>query len=76
MCRRENPDEEPMKAETATVIADIEKSLALLRQRLDWDTAEARLEELNAFAEDPELWNDSARAQKLMRELLASARIQ
>ena len=57
-----------MKAETAAVIADIEKSLALLRQRLDWDTAEARLEELNAFAEDPELWNDSARAQKLMRE--------
>jgi len=57
-----------MKSETAAIVADIEKSLALLRQRLNWDTAEARLEEFNAFAEDPELWNDPARAQKLMRE--------
>ncbi|MCL5778734.1 peptide chain release factor 2 [Limibaculum sp. FT325] len=57
-----------MKSETAAVIAEIEKSLALLRQRLSWDTAEARLEEYNAFAEDPNLWNDPARAQKLMRE--------
>ena len=57
-----------MKAETANVIDEIEKSLALLRQRLDWDTAEARLEEMNAFVEDPNLWNDPARAQKLMRD--------
>ena len=57
-----------MRAETETVIADIEKSLELLRQRLGWDTAERRLEELNAFAEDPELWNDPAKAQKLMRD--------
>ena len=27
-----------------------------------------RLEELNAIAEDPELWNDPAKAQKIMRE--------
>ncbi|MDT8343932.1 MAG: peptide chain release factor 2 [Thermohalobaculum sp.] len=57
-----------MKSETAAIVADIEKSLALLRQRLNWDTAEARLEEFNAFAENPNLWNDPARAQKLMRE--------
>ena len=57
-----------MKAETETVVAEIEKSLALLRQRLGWDTAEARLEEMNAFVEDPELWNDPAKAQKLMRD--------
>jgi len=57
-----------MKAETEAVVSDIEKSLALLRQRLDWDTALHRLEEMNARAEDPELWNDPAHAQKVMRE--------
>jgi peptide chain release factor 2 len=34
----------------------------------DWDTALRRLDELNALAEDPDLWNDSARAQAVMRE--------
>ncbi|MEM7669811.1 MAG: peptide chain release factor 2 [Pseudomonadota bacterium] len=57
-----------MKAETESVIAGIEKSLELLRQRLGWDTAEHRLEEMNARAEDPNLWNDPAYAQKVMRE--------
>ncbi|MEM7010702.1 MAG: peptide chain release factor 2 [Verrucomicrobiota bacterium] len=57
-----------MRAETESVVADIEKSLELLRQRLGWDTAERRLEELNAFAEDPDLWNDPGKAQKLMRD--------
>lgn len=57
-----------MKAETENLVAEIEKSLDLLRQRLDWDTAEHRLEEMNARAEDPDLWNDPAKAQKVMRE--------
>jgi peptide chain release factor 2 len=57
-----------MKAETAAVVAEIEKSLELLRQRIGWETAEHRLEEMNARAEDPELWNDPAHAQKVMRE--------
>ena len=56
-----------MRAEAENQIAEIEKSLNLLRQRLG-ETAEFRLEELNAMSEDPELWNDPARAQKLMRE--------
>ncbi|MEM7505099.1 MAG: peptide chain release factor 2 [Pseudomonadota bacterium] len=57
-----------MKAETQSIVADIEKSLELLRQRLGWETAEHRLEEMNARAEDPDLWNDPAKAQKVMRE--------
>jgi peptide chain release factor 2 len=57
-----------MRAETEHLIAEIEKSLALLRQRLGWETAPHRLEELNAMSEDPDLWSDPARAQKLMRE--------
>jgi peptide chain release factor 2 len=62
-----------VRAETQSVVADIEKSLALLRQRIGWETAPHRLEELDARAEDPTLWNDPARAQKLMRERQALA---
>ena len=57
-----------MRAETENQVAEIEKSLELLRQRLDWETAEHRLEEFNALSEDPDLWNDPEKAQKLMRE--------
>lgn len=57
-----------MRAEAQNNVEAIEKSLALLRQRIGWETAEHRLEELNAMTEDPELWNDPDRAQKLMRE--------
>jgi peptide chain release factor 2 len=57
-----------MRAEAENTVAAIEKSLALLRQRMDWDTAAHRLEEFNAMTEDPELWNDPERAQKLMRD--------
>ncbi len=57
-----------MKAETAATIAEIEKSLALLRQRIGWETAEHRLEEMNARAEDPDLWSDPAKAQAVMRD--------
>ena len=57
-----------MRAETEHVIADIERSLALLRQRLGYDTARHRLEELTAMTEAPDLWSDPARAQKVMRD--------
>jgi peptide chain release factor 2 len=57
-----------MRAETQTTIAAIEKSLKLLAQRLDWETAKHRLEEFDARVEDPSLWDDPAAAQKLMRD--------
>ncbi|WP_340110515.1 peptide chain release factor 2 [Pikeienuella sp. HZG-20] len=57
-----------MRAETQSTVESIEKSLALLQQRIGWDTAERRLDELNARAEDPDLWSDPAKAQTLMRE--------
>jgi peptide chain release factor 2 len=34
----------------------------------DWDPALARLDELNSLSEDPRLWEDAAKAQKIMRE--------
>ena len=46
----------------------IARSLNLLGQRMDLETAPHRLEEFNALIEDPNLWNDPAKAQKLMRE--------
>ena len=57
-----------MRAETQANVDQIRKSLALLAQRLDWETAPYRLEEFNALIEQPDLWNDPAKAQKLMRE--------
>ena len=57
-----------MRAEAQNWVEAIEKSVALLKQRLDWDTAPHRLEEFNARVEDPTLWDDPTKAQKLMRE--------
>jgi peptide chain release factor 2 len=58
-----------LRAETQNHIEAIRKSLTLLGQRLDWETAPHRLEEFDALIEAPDLWNDPAKAQKLMREL-------
>jgi len=57
-----------MRAETQSHIEKIRNSLELLGQRMDIETASHRLEEFDARVEDPDLWNDPARAQKLMRD--------
>ena len=57
-----------MRAEITNIADPIEKSLRLLAQRLDYETAPYRLEEFNAMIENPSLWDDQERAQKLMRE--------
>ena len=57
-----------MRAETQNTVAEIEKSLELLAQRMNHETAQHRLEEFNARVEDPNLWDDPDAAQKLMRE--------
>ena len=57
-----------MRAETQATIDAIRKSLKLLAQRMDWETAPHRLEELNAMIEAGDIWSDPARAQKLMRD--------
>ncbi|RPE71735.1 peptide chain release factor 2 (bRF-2) [Pacificibacter maritimus] len=58
----------PVRAEIQNSVTKIEKSIELLKQRLDWETAPHRLEEFGAMIEDPTLWDDPERAQKLMRE--------
>ena len=57
-----------MRAEVQNIVEEIEKSLDLLAQRLDVETAQLRLEEFNARVEDPNLWDDPEAAQKLMRD--------
>ncbi len=57
-----------MRADAQNAVSKIEKSLELLKQRMDWETVEHRLEEFNARVEDPTLWDDPAKAQKLMRD--------
>ncbi len=57
-----------MRADIQNMVNEINKSLELLRQRMGWETVKHRLEEFNARVEDPDLWNDSENAQKLMRE--------
>ena len=57
-----------MRAEIQNIVAEIEKSLELLRQRMDWETVPHRLEEFNARVEAPDLWDDPQKAQKLMQD--------
>ena len=57
-----------MRAEIENIAAEIEKSLELLRQRMDWETVPHRLEEFNARVEAPDLWDDPQKAQKLMQD--------
>ncbi|WP_157505637.1 peptide chain release factor 2 [Geminicoccus roseus] len=57
-----------MRAEIANLADELKEGVTLLRRHLDWDEALIRLDELNALSEDPTLWNDAERAQKIMRE--------
>jgi peptide chain release factor 2 len=57
-----------MRTEMQNIADAIAKSLKLLGQRMDWETAPHRLEEFNAMIEAGDIWSDPAAAQKLMRE--------
>ncbi len=57
-----------MRAEAQNTADQITKSLELLAQRLNVETAPYRLEEFNARVESPTLWDDPDAAQKLMRD--------
>ncbi len=57
-----------MRTEMQNIADQIAKSLKLIGQRLDWETAPHRLEEMNAMIEAGDIWSDPARAQKMMRD--------
>ncbi|MFZ0527982.1 MAG: peptide chain release factor 2 [Xanthobacteraceae bacterium] len=60
-----------MRAEITAIVDEIKQSLSLLRRHLDVDKARARLAELDALAEDPNLWDDPQRASRVMQERTA-----
>ena len=57
-----------MRAEIQTLVDEIEQALVLLKKHIGWNDAEERLAALNAEAEAPDFWNDTANAQKMMRQ--------
>ncbi|WP_435167867.1 peptide chain release factor 2 [Falsirhodobacter sp. 1013] len=57
-----------MRTEIQHHAETIRKTLGLLAQRMDRETAPHRLEEFNAMIEAGDIWNDPDKAQKLMRE--------
>ncbi|WDI30872.1 peptide chain release factor 2 [Hyphococcus flavus] len=60
-----------MRAEMQTLADEIKQSVELLRRRLDWDKSKKELDELNAKAEDPNLWDNPEEAQSLMQKRTA-----
>ena len=57
-----------MRSDIQNIVDKVRASMVLIRQRIGWEAAHTRLEELNARAEDGNLWNDPENAQQLMRE--------
>ena len=57
-----------MRQEILLIVEEITQALALLKKHIGWDDAKSRLEEFNVKVEDPDLWNDSQKAQKIMRQ--------
>ena len=64
-----------MRSETLAVVEAIQKSLSLVRLRLDRPETEKRIKELNDVSEDPSIWNDPQRARKTHAGTSASCRI-
>ncbi|HTN63499.1 MAG TPA: peptide chain release factor 2, partial [Devosia sp.] len=57
-----------MRTEIEKTVTEIQQVLTLLRRHLDWDTAQLRLDALNAQTESPDFWNDAEKARTAMRE--------
>ena len=57
-----------MRAELQGITEKILKSIKLIEQRMDIESANNRLEEFNALSENPTFWSDPKKAQKLMQE--------
>ncbi len=59
---------EIMHADIQNIIDEAGKSLELLRNKLERDSAEAKLANLNALIEDPNLWNEPDKASAIMKQ--------
>ena len=54
-----------MRSDIQNTVDKIHASMRLIRQRIGWEAAHIKLDELNARTEDINLWNDPENAQKL-----------
>lgn len=57
-----------MKAEIENSLGHIRQSLLLLQRYLSWDKSMARLQEIETLTLEPNFWEDSQKAQLLMKE--------
>ncbi|WP_421759710.1 peptide chain release factor 2 [Devosia sp.] len=57
-----------MRAEIEKIVTEIEQVISLLRRHLDWDTAQSRLDDLNARTEHPDFWADPEKARPIMQK--------
>lgn len=57
-----------MRAEIQTIIDMIKRSLAVLSQRVDYETAHERLKKFDELIEEPNLWDNPERAQQIMKD--------
>jgi len=61
-----------MQAETQANIDAVRASIELLRTHVDFDAAQARLDQLETLSASPDFWNVQASAQDAMREKKSS----
>ncbi|MGN1063118.1 MAG: peptide chain release factor 2 [Alphaproteobacteria bacterium] len=57
-----------MKAEISALNNRLRQAILLLKERLDWDNACLRLDELDSLTAEADLWNNPEQAQKLVGE--------
>lgn len=57
-----------MRNEIENIANEIEHTINLLKKFLKWEKAQKKLKELNEIAQNPNIWNDTQKAQNIMKE--------
>ena len=57
-----------MQSEIQSKFNEIDNMLNILKKHMNWDTSINKIKELNDLIENPDFWNDAAKAQSVMRE--------
>ena len=57
-----------MKAEIQLKFNEVDYALDILKKHVDWNNSISKLRELSSLIENPSFWNDSSKAQIIMRD--------
>ena len=57
-----------MQAEIQTKFNDIERAINILKKHFKWEISLNRIQELNKLVETQSFWNDTTKAQSIMKE--------